>query len=365
MNFPETENELYNLLDAIDPEEYARTRNHLSGAVTRLSPYFTHGILQPRDVMDHLKRVHGVDACAKLLSEFGWREYYQRVWQAKGNEIWRDLKQDQEPVISKNLPLAVKEAHTGIAVIDDAVAELMDTGYMHNHARMWVASVVVNIAQTDWRNPAKWMFYHLLDGDLASNTLSWQWISGSFSHRKYIANQENLNRFSGSEQRGTYLDVSYEALAELEVPQVMDERAGIDFKNAYPESDDITLSDEHVLLYSIWNLDAQWMRELVSKTSLKRILLIEPSIYDEYPMSQKRWHFILHWARAVPDLEVFVGEMDKLFDEHFSGKISYREHPLSEHWHGEEISRKWMFPEVSGYYPSFSKFWKTAQRSLS
>ncbi len=351
--------DLNNIVQSIDPIVYAKTRNYLSGSVTGLSPYFTHGILKPAEVIDELVSNHGGEACAKLYSEFGWREYFQRVWQNKGSDIWNDLKHEQQSIISNQIPKAIREAETGIEVIDHAISELLETGYMHNHARMWLASMITNIGQTDWREPAKWLYYHLLDGDPASNTLSWQWIAGSFSQKKYIANQENLNRFSGSDQSGTFLDVSYEKLAELSVPEVLRERSTLSLINNYPISDTVELESENVLLYSIWNLDSTWKVD----SSAERILLIEPSIYDNYPMSDKRWDFILHWAKEIPGLKIYVGELADLLGESYNGKIQYREHPLCNHWQGEELSRNWMFPEVKGYYPSFSKFWKLAQKS--
>lgn len=350
--------DLDKMIDDIDPSKYSKTRNFLDGKVTMLSRYFTHGILNPADVISTIIAKHGADACGKLLSEFAWREYYQRVWQAREQSIFDDIKHDQSPVISGEIPEAVLEAETGIDVIDQAISELIETGYMHNHARMWLASIVVNLGQTNWRMPAKWLFYHLLDGDPASNTLSWQWIAGSFSHRKYIANQENLNRYSQTEQTDTFLDVSYEELAELEIPEVLKNRKTIDLANQYPESDSIELSGDDVILYSIWNLDPSWLKG----SDAKRILLIEPSIYDEYPMSQKRWDFILHWARKIDGIELFVGELDQLFSDNYKGKIFYQEHPLTNHWPGERLARKWIFPDVEGYYPSFSKYWKLTQK---
>ena len=103
----------------------------------------------------------------------------------KGNAIFTDLKQDQPKVDHHELPTAIEHAKTGIDAIDNGIKELYQTGYMHNHARMYTAMLTCNIAQAHWLSPAKWMYYHLLDGDLASNMLSWQWVAGSFSSKKY------------------------------------------------------------------------------------------------------------------------------------------------------------------------------------
>ena len=102
----------------------------------------------------------------------------------------------------------------GIPVIDRAVAELYACGYLHNHVRMWLASYVVHLRKVHWRAGADWLYAHLLDGDLASNHLSWQWIAGTASHKPYLFNADNVARFAPGRWHspGTAIDRSYEAL---------------------------------------------------------------------------------------------------------------------------------------------------------
>ena len=71
---------------------------------------------------------------------------------------------------------------------------------------MYIASIVCNIAKSHWKLPSKWFYYYLLDGDLASNNLSWQWVCGANSSKKYYANQENINKFCFTKQKNTFLD---------------------------------------------------------------------------------------------------------------------------------------------------------------
>ena len=93
---------------------------------------------------------------------------------------------------------------------------------MHNHLRMYTASICCNIGQYHWLRPAKWMYYHLLDGDWGSNALSWQWVAGTNSNKKYIANQANINKFCYSNDQNTFLDKSYELLSKFEIiPNVL------------------------------------------------------------------------------------------------------------------------------------------------
>ncbi|MFX7866419.1 FAD-binding domain-containing protein, partial [Acinetobacter baumannii] len=76
------------------------------------------------------------------------------------------------------VPLDVREGRTGVPVVDEAVRVLYRTGLLHNHARMWLASYLVHLRKLHWRAGADWLYGHLLDGDLASNHLSWQWVAG-------------------------------------------------------------------------------------------------------------------------------------------------------------------------------------------
>jgi deoxyribodipyrimidine photo-lyase len=103
---------------------------------------------------------------------------------------------------------------TGVPVVDAAVRTLYATGTLHNHARMWLASYVVHLRKVHWRAGADWLYAHLLDGDLASNHLSWQWVAGTGSHKPYLFNADNVARYAPADWHspGTVIDTSYEAL---------------------------------------------------------------------------------------------------------------------------------------------------------
>jgi len=204
-------------LAAVRPGEYARTRNHLDGAVTRLSPYLTHGLLTLPEVLGAvLQHRPGLPVQNKLVYEFGWREYFHHVWQHEGDAIFESLHAGPLPehAYARELPADLREARTGVPVVDQAVRMLYATGWLHNHARMWLASYTVHHRKVHWRTGADWMFGHLLDGDLASNHLSWQWVAGTGSHKPYLFNAENVARYAPQawHSPGTVVDVSYEAL---------------------------------------------------------------------------------------------------------------------------------------------------------
>ena len=363
-NFLVDHKTLYERIAEIDPVVYAGTRNYLQGSVTYLSPFITHGIISTERVANVVLEKYNSGDAEKFLTELAWREYFHRVWQVNGSDIFGDIQRTQEPVCSDQLPVAIAEACTGIETIDECLVALKNTGYMHNHARMWVAALCCNTSRTHWYQPARWLYYHLLDGDLASNTLSWQWVAGTFSHRKYIANQENLNRFSGKEQYGTFLDTSYEVLANCAVPSVLEACTDITLSNEFPQStvDPLRQSDEPVFLYSIWNLDPQWQRTQKGT----RILWIDPDTHREFALSPLRWQFIKHWADAIDGLGIFVGSRDQLFPKGVDHiKLLTREYPATAHWPGERDARDWCYENPTGPIKSFSNFWKHTRKSSS
>ncbi|MEB3275605.1 MAG: FAD-binding domain-containing protein [Cyanobacteriota bacterium] len=212
-------------LAAVDPGAYGRSRNRLDGAVTGLSPYIRHGVLGLAAVRDAvLGRITRRPDGEKLINELGWRDYWQRLWAQLGDGIW----EDREPLktghpaaaYAAGLPADIATGTTGLACMDAFAAELTTTGWLHNHARMWLAAYVVHWRRVRWQAGARWFLQHLLDGDPASNNLSWQWVASSFSHKPYIFNRANLERFSSGRycrdcrlaQRGCPFDASYEQL---------------------------------------------------------------------------------------------------------------------------------------------------------
>ena len=213
-------------LKAVTPSGYARTRNALDGAVTGLSPYFTHGLLTVPEATRavHARTPLGFDD--KLVFEFAWREFFHHVWsraEQHGDAILSDMRAPPTwpGTYAGTLPDDIREGRTGVRAIDAAVRVLYATGYLHNHARMWLASYVVHVRKVHWRAGADWLHAHLLDGDLPSNHLSWQWVAGTFSSKPYLFNADNVSKFAPARPRaaraspGTVIDQSYEALDTL------------------------------------------------------------------------------------------------------------------------------------------------------
>ena len=188
-------------LDQFDPRPYAATRNHLEGAVTHLSPYIRHGIISLDMVRKHAIATAGsARAVQKFLTELAWRDYWQRLYAVWGEEIWRDREEYKtgwtSGDYSPELPEDIRHGATHLACMDAFSHELHTTGYLHNHARMWLAAYVVHWRRVMWQAGARWFLLHLLDGYPASNNLSWQWVASTFSHKPYFFNRENVEKYT-------------------------------------------------------------------------------------------------------------------------------------------------------------------------
>jgi deoxyribodipyrimidine photo-lyase len=361
--FPTNYAAILQRLHEVRPSQYGATRNYLDGAVTRLSPYLTHGVLTTRQVGQEVLRRATYQQAEVLLRELAWRDYYHAMWQDIGDGIMQDLRYPQPGTTQQDLPKAVIQATTGIQVIDQAISELYQHGYMHNHARMWTAMLCCAVGQTYWKQPSRWLYYHLLDGDIASNTLSWQWIAGTARQEPYIANQENLNHYSRTNQSGTFLDYAYDELRKRPMPQELLERQSFNEVTDLPETAIPELPGQ-VLLYHPWSLDPQWHAD----SKQRRIVLLEPSHFVRYPVSQKRRSFIKALAAQIPGAEVVVADFDTVASRNPNTLFCYKDHPAVIHWKGEMEQGIPLFETKKRPLQaktSFSSFWNNATCTIA
>lgn len=360
-HFPTDLPSIENRVRDIDPVSYAATRNYKDGAVTHLSPYISRGVISTKQVFEHIKTL-GLPwyKVEKLVQELVWRDYWQQVWIAKGEGIERDLKHNQTLISNHQIPSAIVNAETGIEEVDKAIIELYETGYMHNHMRMYVASICCNIANSHWLQPAKWLYGHLLDGDLASNHLSWQWVAGAFSSKKYYANQWNINTYFKSDQKDTFLDVQYEEFEHLEIPGKLLDTVPFYLETLLPSHLQPELvKNKTTLIYNYYNLDPYWHKG----ENVQRVFLLEPSFFQKNPASQKCIDFALDLATNIKGIQLFVGELSDLEELVNSEHFIFKEHPKNTHYKGKEELREWM-STVKGYYPSFFAFWKKCKKEI-
>jgi deoxyribodipyrimidine photo-lyase len=294
-------------LAAVNLDHYARARNFLDGPVTRLSPYVTHGLLTLPEVLRavHARRPLGVRH--KFVYELAWREYFRHVWWHEGDGIFESLHGGPLPedAYARVVPVDVLEARTGVPVVDTAVRELYDTGWLHNHARMWVASYVVHLRRVHWRAGADWLYAHLLDGDLASNHLSWQWVAGTASAKPYLFNAANVATYAPPAWHsfGTAVDASYEALdavarggavpAHLPLPEgrsrcplvVGTPPADLGFA----EPDPALVRGRPVQLVHPWSLGAP---PSGLPAEALTIAVVAADAHRRWPWSERRWRFV-------------------------------------------------------------------------
>ena len=135
-------------LHSIDVIAYNKNHFFLNGAVTHLSAYLRHGCLTLNETFDSVKKRFGADA-EKLIFELAWRDYWRQVWFAEGNAIYSELEPPKVAIGHAHLSDDVKQGITGLACIDGFVKELHATGYLHNHARMWLCLLYTSPSPRD------------------------------------------------------------------------------------------------------------------------------------------------------------------------------------------------------------------------
>jgi len=347
-------------IENINPVAYGKTRNYVHGDVTYLSPYISRGVISTKQVLQSIiRRGFTLSETEQLIKELAWRDYFQRVGQTRN--INEDLKSNQTEVTNFEIPSAVLNASTAIKGVDVSIINLFETGYMHNHCRMYTASIACNLAKSHWLAPAKWMYYYLLDGDWASNACSWQWVAGCNSNKKYFASQDNVSKFTEESQQSSYLDVAFNDPSNIVTPTILEQTCSINLLTQLPETSNCKIDqNKPTFIYNYYNLDPLWH----DAEEGNRILLLEPSHFLEYPISPKCVDFILALSKNIPSIQLFVGEFDDFVNQYPLCNIYYKEHPFNKHYKGFEDSRDWICNSVVGYFPSFFAYWKQIEKEV-
>ena len=396
-------------LDAVRPDDYTRTRNALEGAVTRLSPYLTHGLLSLTDVYNAVHARHALHRQHKLVFELGWRAYYRHVWAHLGSSIHQSIHPGLLPdnAYQSEMPLDLLEARTGIPAIDLAVRELYETGYIHNHARMWLACYVVHLRKVHWHAGAQWMLGYLLDGDQASNHLSWQWVAGTGSSKPYLFNADNVAKYASEPWHsfGTAIDASYEAMdglargtqplylrhdarqadagvtpPALYASPLLRDGAGDEAVRAAWCAPDAALGQavagRHVWLHHPWALASE------DTSGFDDVLHIGVGLegcHSASPWSQRRWDFVTRGlvAQTTPALPLWWGSTEKIAqalqhaasvrwqpDPHVDEALGQMQTLLKEANPLCDVGPQaavCLFEPVETYCRSFSEWWKKTQ----
>ncbi len=187
--------------------EYSRLRNFDYGPDNRsniscLSPYITHGVVSELEVIKKSLSKFSFSKNEKFIQEVLWRIYWKGWLELRPN-VWTDYLNElkrvrQEFKDNPNYKNAI-EGNTNIECFNEWVKELKETNYLHNHARMWFASIWIFTLDLPWQLGAEFFMKHLYDGDAASNTLGWRWVAGIQTQGKnYLASEWNIKKFTNN-----------------------------------------------------------------------------------------------------------------------------------------------------------------------
>jgi deoxyribodipyrimidine photo-lyase len=285
-----------------------------------------------------------------------------------------------------------------VPVIDEAVRTLYATGMLHNHARMWLASYVVHVRKVHWRAGADWLYGHLLDGDLASNHLSWQWVAGTGSHKPYLFNAENVARYAPApwHSPGSVIDTSYEALDRLarqarRADYGADRASEASSGDADPVGPDLgTQPPTEPVLSSEPPADLRFTAPDATAVVGRDVWLVHPwslgplpaalpedafvigilvdEFHEAWPWSERRWRFVgermaeiapLRWQGSAAELGAAL-----------AGARCVRtvEEPHLQPWQSqwvECVASPSLFPNIDRRCDSFSQWWSRSTRGLA
>ena len=187
--------------------EYSKLRNFDFGPDNRsniscLSPYITHGIVNELEVIDKSLKKFSFSKNEKFIQEVLWRVYWKGWLELRPN-VWSDylveLNNLRNEFKSNQNYLNAIEGKTNIECFNQWVRELKVNNYLHNHTRMWFASIWIFTLELPWQLGAEFFMQHLYDGDAASNTLGWRWVAGVQTQGKhYLASEWNIKKFTNN-----------------------------------------------------------------------------------------------------------------------------------------------------------------------
>ena len=187
--------------------EYSKLRNFDFGSENRsnvscLSPYITHGIISEKEIINKSLNKFSFAKNEKFIQEVLWRTYWKGWLELRPN-VWNDylieLKKIKEELKDNKEYLNAIEGKTNIECFNVWVNELKENNYLHNHTRMWFASIWIFTLELPWQLGAEFFMQHLYDGDAASNTLGWRWVAGIQTQGKhYLASEWNIKKFTNN-----------------------------------------------------------------------------------------------------------------------------------------------------------------------
>ena len=259
MNFITSRKEALAILENYIEEDisiYSAQRNFDFGPQNRkniscLSPYITHRLISEYEVAKKVLSKHSYQNVEKFIQEIFWRVYW-KGWLELRPKVWTDFVEDLKNIENTYEYEKAINGETNIECFNDWIKELKENNYLHNHTRMWFASIWIFTLKLPWQKGAEFFLRELYDGDAASNTLSWRWVAGIQTKGKnYIAQNWNINKFTNNK---------YKDLKLNENPQpIIDQReytiSSVNIGNNEKTSERLVFF-ENELDFKIYNIDS-------------------------------------------------------------------------------------------------------------
>jgi deoxyribodipyrimidine photo-lyase len=198
---------------------YTAQRNFDFGPQNRkniscLSPYITHRLISEYEVAKKVLSKYPYQKVEKFIQEIFWRVYW-KGWLELRPKVWTDFVEDLKNIENSNEYKEAINGETNIKCFNDWIKELKENNYLHNHTRMWFASIWIFTLKLPWQKGAEFFLRELYDGDAASNTLSWRWVAGIQTKGKnYIAQNWNINKFTNNKYKDLTLNESPQAIID-------------------------------------------------------------------------------------------------------------------------------------------------------
>ena len=188
-------------------KDYSKARNFDYGPDKRdntscLSPYISHGVINEIEIIKKSLNKYSFSKNEKFIQEVLWRTYWKGWLELRPN-VWTDFLVELDAIKNKHKDndnyIKAISGKTDIECFDAWVQELKETNYLHNHTRMWFASIWIFTLNLPWQLGAEFFLEHLMDGDPASNTLGWRWVAGIQTQgRHYLASEWNIKKFTNN-----------------------------------------------------------------------------------------------------------------------------------------------------------------------
>ena len=241
MNFKTSRKEALEVLENYvekDINNYNSKRNFDFGPSNRenvscLSPYITHRLITEYEVTKKVLSKHPHQKVEKYIQEIFWRVYW-KGWLELRPKVWSDFIEDLKAIEENENYQKAINAQTNIECFNEWVHELKENNYLHNHSRMWFASIWIFTLNLPWQKGAEFFMRHLFDGDAASNTLSWRWVAGLQTKGKhYVAQAWNISKFTNNKYQKVELNENALSLTDsreykLKAPEISKEDVGSD-----------------------------------------------------------------------------------------------------------------------------------------